>query len=65
MPLIEVRTVKITEKGQIAIPKDIRKLTDVLKDENIHYIYTAKKVKLFEKVPSISLVYQNRERMGI
>jgi len=26
MTLIEMRTVKITEKGQIAIPKDIRKL---------------------------------------
>ena len=26
MGLIEVKTVKITEKGQIAIPKDIRKL---------------------------------------
>ena len=24
MPLIEVKTAKITEKGQIAIPKDIR-----------------------------------------
>ena len=26
MPLIEIKTAKITEKGQIAIPKDIRKL---------------------------------------
>ena len=26
MPLIEMKTVKITEKGQIAIPKDIREL---------------------------------------
>ena len=26
MPLIEMKTAKITEKGQIAIPKDIRKL---------------------------------------
>lgn len=26
MGLIEVKTAKITEKGQIAIPKDIRKL---------------------------------------
>lgn len=26
MPLIEVKTAKITEKGQIAIPKDIRDL---------------------------------------
>lgn len=26
MPLIEVKTAKITEKGQIAIPKDIRRL---------------------------------------
>ena len=26
MPLIEVKTAKITEKGQIAIPKDIRNM---------------------------------------
>ena len=26
MPLIEVKTAKITEKGQISIPKDIRDL---------------------------------------
>ncbi|MEK6891667.1 MAG: AbrB/MazE/SpoVT family DNA-binding domain-containing protein [Nanoarchaeota archaeon] len=26
MPLLEVKTAKITEKGQIAIPKDIREL---------------------------------------
>ncbi|MBI2661470.1 AbrB/MazE/SpoVT family DNA-binding domain-containing protein [Candidatus Woesearchaeota archaeon] len=26
MPLLEVKTAKITEKGQIAIPKDIRDL---------------------------------------
>ena len=26
MPLIEVKTAKITEKGQIAIPKDIREM---------------------------------------
>jgi AbrB family looped-hinge helix DNA binding protein len=26
MPLVEMKTVKITEKGQIAIPKDIREL---------------------------------------
>ena len=26
MPLLEIRTATVTEKGQIAIPKDIRKL---------------------------------------
>lgn len=26
MPLVEMKTAKITEKGQIAIPKDIRQL---------------------------------------
>ncbi len=26
MPLVEMKTAKITEKGQIAIPKDIREL---------------------------------------
>ena len=26
MPLLEIKTAKITEKGQIAIPKEIRKI---------------------------------------
>ena len=35
MKLIEVKTVKITEKGQIAIPKDIRELEGFEKGSKI------------------------------
>jgi len=35
MPLIEVKTAKITEKGQIAIPKDIRDMEGFKKGSKI------------------------------
>ena len=35
MPLIEVKTAKITEKGQIAIPKDIREMEGFKKGSKV------------------------------
>ena len=35
MPLIEVKTAKITEKGQIAIPKDIRDMEGFKKGSKV------------------------------
>lgn len=35
MPLIEIKSAKITEKGQIAIPKDIRALKGFKKGSKI------------------------------
>lgn len=35
MPLLEVKTAKITEKGQIAIPKDIRQLEGFKEGEKV------------------------------
>ncbi|MBI1968837.1 AbrB/MazE/SpoVT family DNA-binding domain-containing protein [Candidatus Woesearchaeota archaeon] len=35
MPLLELKTVKITEKGQIAIPKDIREQKGFVEGEKV------------------------------
>ena len=46
MPLIEMKTVKITEKGQIAIPKDMRKLEGFEEGDKIAILAFEDRVEL-------------------
>ena len=46
MPLLEMRTVTVTEKGQIAIPKDIRKLEGFKEGTKIAILAFNNKVEL-------------------
>ena len=46
MPLIEMKTVKITEKGQIAIPKDMRKLEGFEEGEKIAILAFEDRIEL-------------------
>jgi len=46
MPLLEMRTATITEKGQIAIPKDIRKLEGFKEGSKIAILAFDNKVEL-------------------
>ncbi|MBT4539171.1 AbrB/MazE/SpoVT family DNA-binding domain-containing protein [Candidatus Woesearchaeota archaeon] len=46
MALIEIRTVTVTEKGQIAIPKDIRRLEGFQEGTKIAILAFENKVEL-------------------
>lgn len=46
MPLVEIKTVKITEKGQIAIPKDIRELEGFEEGDKIAILAFEDRVEL-------------------
>jgi len=46
MPLVEMKTAKITEKGQIVIPKDIRKLEGFEEGEKIAILAFEDRVEL-------------------
>lgn len=46
MTLIEIKTVKITEKGQIAIPRDIRELEGFEEGEKIAILAFDDRVEL-------------------
>lgn len=46
MPLVEMKTVKITEKGQIAIPKDIRELEGFEEGDKIAILAFEDRVEL-------------------
>ena len=46
MPLIEVKTAKITEKGQIAIPKDIRDIEGFKKGSKVAILAFEDRVEL-------------------
>ncbi len=46
MPLVEMRTVKITEKGQIAIPRNIRELEGFEEGEKIAILAFEDRVEL-------------------
>lgn len=46
MPLLEMRTVTVTEKGQIAIPKEIRKLEGFKEGTKIVILAFNNKVEL-------------------
>ena len=46
MPLIEVKTAKITEKGQIAIPKDIRDMEGFKKGSKVAILAFEDRIEL-------------------
>ena len=46
MPLIEVKTAKITEKGQIAIPKDIRNMEGFKEGSNVAILAYEDRIEL-------------------
>lgn len=46
MPLVEIKTAKITEKGQIAIPKDIRELEGFEEGDKIAILAFEDRVEL-------------------
>ncbi|MBI2668987.1 AbrB/MazE/SpoVT family DNA-binding domain-containing protein [Candidatus Woesearchaeota archaeon] len=46
MPLVEMKTVKITEKGQIAIPRDIRELEGFEEGERVAILAFEDRVEL-------------------
>ena len=46
MPLLEIRTATVTEKGQIAIPKDIRKLEGFKEGTKIAILAFDNKIEL-------------------
>lgn len=46
MELIEIKTAKITEKGQIAIPKDIRKLGGFRQGDKVAILAFKGKIEL-------------------
>ena len=46
MPLIEVKTAKITEKGQIAIPKDIRDIEGFKKGSKVAILAFEDRIEL-------------------
>ena len=46
MELIEMKTAKITEKGQIAIPKDIRKLGGFRQEDKVAILVFKGKIEL-------------------
>ena len=56
MPLVEMKTVKITEKGQIAIPKDIRELEGFEEGDKIAIL-------AFEDRVELRPLHQFNERM--
>lgn len=46
MPLIEIRSVKITKKGQIAIPKDVRAVSGYEEGSKIAILVFGDRVEL-------------------
>ncbi len=54
-PVIEIRTIKVSDKGQVSIPKDIRKNMKIKKGDNLIMLVRDSKIVL-EKSEKIALL---------